>query len=191
MTSCHDRRKAYLFVVILLGATFFAALRAGSETAGVWLGVPFIKQTENGCGSATLAMFLQYWSAHGAAVAPERADANAIQRTLYSPKLHGITASDMQKYLTDSGFRAFAFEGSWSDLREHLTKGRPLIVSLRPGRYGPFHYVVVVGVDWAQDAAFVNDPARGKLLRLERQEFEKEWSAVRNWTLLAVPASAN
>jgi len=38
---------------------------------------------------------------------------------------------------------------------------------------------------------FVNDPARGKLLRIERAEFEKEWQAAKNWMLLAVPASAD
>jgi hypothetical protein len=37
----------------------------------------------------------------------------------------------------------------------------------------------------------VNDPARGKLLRIERAEFEKEWLAAKNWMLLAVPAQAD
>jgi len=160
--------------------------------AGVWLDVPFIKQTEDGCGSASLAMLLQYWRAHGTSVAPEKAEAASIQTQLYSPKAHGIFASDMERYLRDTGFREFAVQGEWSDLRQHLEQGRPLIVSIQLGKARvPFHYVVVTGMDWRREAVFINDPARGKLLRVERQEFEKEWQAVRNWMLLAVPAAAN
>jgi ABC-type bacteriocin/lantibiotic exporter with double-glycine peptidase domain len=116
---------------------------------------------------------------------------DAIQKLLYSRKGHGIFASDVERYLKESGFRVFALRGAWSDLREHLAQGRPLIISLEPGNSrAPLHYVVVTGMDWQREAAFVNDPARGKLLRIERAEFEREWLAARNWMLLAVPAPA-
>jgi uncharacterized protein YvpB len=162
-----------------------------AQSAGVWLDVPFIKQSEEGCGSASIAMLLQYWAAHGTPIVAGRDDAAAIQKQLYSRKAHGIFASDMQKYLKESGFRAFALDGTWSDLREHLGKGRPLIIGLQAsGAKGPLHYVVVTGMDWQRGAVFVNDAARGKLLRIERAELEKEWQATGNWMLLAVPASA-
>jgi ABC-type bacteriocin/lantibiotic exporter with double-glycine peptidase domain len=162
---------------------------ARAETAGVWLDVPYIKQTEDGCGSASMAMLLQYWSAHGTAIAPGRDDVAAIQKQLHSREAHGIFASDMERYLRESGFRVFTLRGEWSDLREHLSQGRPLIISLQPGNASaPLHYVVVTGMDWRREAVFVNDPARGKLLRIERAEFDKEWLAARNWMLLAVPA---
>lgn len=162
------------------------------EKAGIWLDVPFVKQTDEGCGAAAIAMVLRYWAAHGAAIPSGRADAEAIQKELYSRKAHGIFASDMERYLRESGFREFAVRGEWQDLRQHLEQGRPLIISLQPGPASvPLHYVVVTGIDWTHEAAFVNDPARGKLLRVERQEFEKEWSAARNWMLLAVPARDN
>jgi uncharacterized protein YvpB len=162
-----------------------------AQTAGVWLDVPFIKQTEEGCGSASIAMLLQYWAAHGTPVPAGRDHVAAIQKQLYSRKAHGILASDMERYLQESGFRAFALSGTWSDLREHVGKGRPLIIGLQPGSTkGPLHYVVVSGMDWQREAVFVNDPARGKLLRIERAELEKEWQATRNWMLLVVPASA-
>lgn len=158
------------------------------EKAGVWLDVPFIQQTEDGCGSASLSMLLEYWGAHGAEVPAGKADASAIQAQLYSPKARGIFASDMERYLRQSGFRVFAISGVWSDLRQHLSLGRPLIVSLQAGGKGtPLHYVVVTGIDWEHETVFLNDPARGKLLRVERPEFEKEWHAARNWMLLALP----
>ena len=174
--------------------SLFAVVLAQSQTAenaGIWLDVPFIKQTAEGCGSASIAMLLQYWSSHGTSVAAGRDDADAIQKMLYSRKGHGIFASDVERYLKESGFRVFALRGTWDDLREHLTQGRPLIISLEPGSTrAPLHYVVVTGMDWQREAVFVNDPARGKLLRIERSEFEKEWLAARNWMLLAVPANA-
>jgi len=34
-------------------------------------------------------------------------------------------------------------------------------------------------MDWEREAGFVNDPAP-ETLRIERQEFEKEWQAARN-----------
>jgi predicted double-glycine peptidase len=173
-----------------------APVRAGQGTterrAGIWLDVPYVKQTEDGCGSASIAMLLQYWGAHGTPVAPDRADAVIIQKQLYSRKAHGIFASDMERYFQESGFREFAIRGAWSDLREHLRQGRPIIISMQPGSTkAPLHYVVITGMDWQREAVFVNDPARGKLLRVERPEFEKEWQAAGNWMLLAVPASAN
>ncbi len=178
------------FLLSLFPALFAQA--APAKSSGVWLEVPYVKQTEDGCGSAAIAMLLQYWSAHGAPVAAERADATAIQKLLYSRKVHGIFASDMQRYLRESGFREFAMRGEWSDLRQHLEQGRPLIISLQPGHTKALlHYVVVTGMDWERDAIFVNDPARGKLLRIERQKFENEWQAARNWMLLAVPAVGN
>jgi len=157
----------------------------------VWLDVPFVKQTEDGCGSAAISMLLQYWKAHGMPVDSHRADAEAIQKQLYSPKAHGIYASDMESYLKDSGFRVFLLDAEWKDLIEHLKQGRPLIVSLQPGNSkAPLHYVVVTGIDWQSGAVFMNDPARGKLLRTERADVEKEWRPNRNWMLLAVPQRA-
>ncbi len=72
------------------------------------------------------------------------------------------------------------------DLRSHIAKGRPLIAGLKPKR-APAHYVVIVGVDPQDAAVLVNDPERGKLLRMDRSEFEKVWHGTDNWTLLAVP----
>jgi ABC-type bacteriocin/lantibiotic exporter with double-glycine peptidase domain len=177
-----------LFLTLFLGR---ATHPASQEGAGIWLDVPFVKQSEDGCGSAAISMVLQYWSAHGAQVASRRADATTIQKQLYSPKVRGIFASDMENYLKGSGFKVFVLSGSWADLQEHLKQGRPLIVSLQPSSAtAPLHYVVVTGIDWQRDAVFIHDPARGKLLRIERAEFEKQWRPNRNWMLLAVPEKA-
>ena len=162
---------------------------AAKASVGVWLEVPYVHQEKDGCGSAALAMVLRYWQTKNVPIAEERSDPAKIQRELYAAKPRGIYASDMERYMRDSGFDVFAFRGEWSDLRTHILKGRPLIAGLkRKGQ--PAHYVVIVGIDPENAAALVNDPEQGSMLRIERAEFEKSWQGTENWTLLAVPRHA-
>jgi ABC-type bacteriocin/lantibiotic exporter with double-glycine peptidase domain len=178
-----------LFLLLFLGP---AVRTAPQEKAGIWLDVPYVKQTEDGCGAAAISMLLQYWNAHGAGIDTERSDASAIQKQLYSGKVRGIHASDMESYLKESGFRVFPLNGDWKDLLEQLKQGRPLIASLQPdSAKTSLHYVVVTGIDWQNGAVFINDPARGKLLRVARGDFEKQWRPNRNWMLLALPEKAS
>jgi predicted double-glycine peptidase len=148
----------------------------------LWIDVPFIRQDKEGCGSAAIGMVLKYWQ-------PEaEVDVDAIQRQLFSKSAGGIYAKDVVRYLESRGYRVFAFRGEWSDLENHIAKGRPLIVALEPNaRRAPLHYVVVAGVDSAQGLVLVNDPAQRKLLSISRAEFERDWKSTDNWTLLAVP----
>lgn len=132
-------------------------------------------------------MVMDYWVAQAGA-GRSAGDVNSIQRELYSPREHGITAEQMQQYLREHGYQVFALNGAWSDLEEQLRKGRPLIVALKPRGQRELHYVVVDGIDPARGMITMNDPAERKLLTRERAGFEQEWSATRNWMLLAVPA---
>jgi ABC-type bacteriocin/lantibiotic exporter with double-glycine peptidase domain len=171
-----------LICILCLCGFVFAA------TPGVWLDVPFIRQEKEGCGAASIAMVMQYWSKKQNKPIDATSDAVAIQRVLYSGKDHGIRASDVERYLQQHGFRTFAFTGKWDDLAQHLAKGRPLIVALKPSALETsLHYVVVVGVDPEESVVLLNDAAQRKLLKQERGSFEKEWSAVGRWTLLALP----
>lgn len=174
------RRSAIPFLAVV------AALAAADNS--IWLDVPFVPQVENGCGSATLSMTMQYWQRHGAPVAPPDADAARIQQQLYSPESRGIAASAMRQYLEAHGFRAVVFRGRWEDLSDQLAKGRPLIAAIRSGA-DTFHYVVVAGVSGG--TVEVNDAADRKLRQVSRAEFEKKWKATGNWTLLAVPRSGS
>lgn len=188
-----NRLPRRLFLALSLCGALYAA-----QNPGLWLDVPFVKQEKNGCGAASIAMVMQYWQKTGTAsgALPELAsnsstDPEIIQRALYSPKDRGIRASDMQRYFEDHGFRTFVFRGGWDDLKAHLEKGRPLIVALKPlPSETALHYVVVVGLDWQENVVLVNDAAQRKLLKQDRAAFEKEWSAVDRWTLLAVPRPA-
>jgi len=169
-----------LVLLCLCGLVFSA------EPAAIWVDVPFVKQTKDGCGSASVAMLMQYWASHGARMSAATTDPDVIFHTLYSPEAHGIYASKLEGYLQQNGFRTFAVSGRWSDLKQHLEKGRPLIVALKTGG-GSLHYVVIAGLDEKQSLVMLNDPAQRKLLRTDRGSFEKEWSGTHNWMLLAVP----
>jgi len=173
--------------LLICGIIVPTALSA--QPSAVWLDVPFIKQEKDACGAASIAMVMQYWLRQQGRAADSSADATHIQHVLYSSKAHGIYASEMEHYFQQSGFRTFTIRGEWEDLNEHLQKGRPLIVALKPGAGGDLHYVVVTGLDSSQDLVLMNDPAQRKLLKQDRSSFEREWSATGKWTLLALPES--
>jgi ABC-type bacteriocin/lantibiotic exporter with double-glycine peptidase domain len=167
-------------VSLALGVSLGAA-----ALPGVWLDVPFVKQEKDGCGAASIAMVMQYWQAQQGQPANDTSDASRIQRALYSAKAHGIYASDMERYFQEQGFRTFTIRGEWEDLKQHLDKGRPLIVALKPASGTALHYVVVTGL--GPGMVMVNDPAQRKLLQEDRSSFEREWSAAGKWTLLVLP----
>jgi ABC-type bacteriocin/lantibiotic exporter with double-glycine peptidase domain len=155
------------------------------------LDVPFVKQEKNGCGSASIAMVMQYWQKQQGRSLSGSAEATQIHQALYVPGADGIYASAMERYFQEHEFRTFSFRGDWELLQQHLQKGRPLIAALKPsGSDGPLHYVVVVGLAPEQDLLLLNDPWQRKLLKQNRTDFEKQWSATGKWTLLALPQPA-
>src|SRR5216683_3896238 len=177
--------RAVRTTTMLLGV---CSLLLAANLPGVWLDVPFVKQEKDGCGAASIAMVMQYWQRQQGGSASQDSDAIQIQHVLYSAKARGIYASDMERYFREKGFRTFTIRGEWEDLKQHLDKGRPLLVALKPAGGGsPLHYVVVTGIDQEQEIVMVNDPAQRKLLKQNRSGFEREWSAAGRWTLLALP----
>src|SRR3954452_6913299 len=158
----------------LCGIFLSATMLAGAS--GIWLDVPFIRQEKDGCGAASIAMVMQYWQKQRSLPPDSGSDAAAIQHSLYSSKDRGIRARDMARYFQQHGFQSFAFTGKWEDLQQHLEKGRPLIVALKPSAMeSSLHYVVVAGVEPDQDLVLLNDAAQRKLLKQERASFEKQW----------------
>jgi ABC-type bacteriocin/lantibiotic exporter with double-glycine peptidase domain len=182
--------RAIIFFLLTCAMGVGSVLAA--QPAEVWIDVPFVAQTKDGCGAAAISMVIQYWEKRAGQSAPSSADPERIQAALYSPAAGGIPASKMREYFQVSGYRAFAFQGNWSDLVHHVQDGRPLIVSLKAsGPLGPLHYVVVTGIDVERGYVYINDPAQQKLLRISREGFESEWNPTHNWTLLAVPQSGD
>lgn len=176
-----------LTLSVFLGVSV-CVLVGESRPRSFWLDVPFVRQSPEGCGAACISMVMRYWYKDDHVHSREDSDPAVIQRRLFDRRAGGIVAADMERYFQEKGFRTFAFRGDWKDLQNHLSKGRPLIVCLGEGSLQhTLHYVVVVGLDDVQGVVFVNDPARRKLLKLDRARFEKRWSVMDSWTLLALP----
>jgi len=175
----------------LVASLCLCGLVLAAGAPGIWLNVPFVKQEKDGCGAASIAMVMQYWLKQQARPVGVSAEAAEIQHALYAPQAHGIYASAMERYLREQGFRTFVFRGEWDDLKQHLQKGRPLVVAVKPSEHVPLHYTVIAGLDLEQGLVLLNDPAVRKLLKQDRSSFEKAWNAAGNWTLLAVPQWAN
>jgi predicted double-glycine peptidase len=164
------------------------AIACGVTSAAGPLSVPFFQQQKNGCGAASVAMVMHYWAGRPvgstmAAPAPE-----LVYQRLYAPERKGILLADMRRYLEENGFLAFTLRGRWNDIEQHIAKGRPVIVGLKPGRAKGMHFAVVAGVDG--EAVLLNDPTRRKLHRLNQNEFEKAWAASEHWMLIATPRPA-
>ncbi len=172
-----------LFAALLLSGVLLAG------ASGVWIDVPFVRQTDRACGAATASMLLRYWAAKGFDVRGADVPLEDLHAALYSRDHAGTLGSALESYLQQAGLRTFVFRGDEADLAEHLAKGRPLIVCLDPPRGGVLHYAVAVGLDPAGDAVLLNDPARKKLARYDRKDFLESWNAAGAWTLLAVPRS--
>jgi len=174
--------------IVTLGVFLLSAACLAGETqpSGIWVDVPFVKQEKDGCVAASISMVMRYWNQDPSPMLSARADPRIIQRALYSGDAEGILASAMERYFQEEGFRTFVFRGEWTDLKHHLSLGRPLIVCLKESG-SQRHCMVITGLDRQRRFVFVNDPARRKLLRLEWAEFEKSWNDAEKWTLLVVP----
>src|SRR5262245_17932249 len=160
-------------MIALVLATFLAA-------SSVWLDVPFVHQTENGCGSAVAWMVLQYWS-----TAPPL---DEVHRVLFSRSKNGVSTIDMEKFFRERNFKTWAFRGEWTDLQHHLLRRRPVIVCLKPAKHSDtLHFVTVSGFDENEGIVLVNDPAGKKLQKMAQSDFERQWASADHWTLLAVP----
>lgn len=171
----------------LAAAVWLAVCGAALAAAplNIWVDVPFVRQQKNGCGPASIAMVMEYWQNHQPAL--PRDGATEVLRALV-PGRDGVPAREMLRYFEQHGYRAYAYAGGWSDLAHQLEKGRPFIAALQPEGGDSLHYVVVAGIDDGEQVILLNDPAQRKLLKESRAQFEREWKATGNWTLLAVPA---
>jgi predicted double-glycine peptidase len=170
--------------LVLCPVLLFAALAAPKA-----LDIPFVQQAKAGCGSAAVAMVIQYWARQYPTLERAEADSERIDKLLPPTSAKGIQGKALQQYLEKQGFETFIFDGELADLRHHLGKGRPVMVCFAPGgSRSPLHYAVVAGLD--EQSIWMNDPARGKLFQEELDRFIPEWKVTGNWALLAVPRPA-
>ena len=142
------------------------------------LEVPYVPQQKDTCGAAALSMVLQYY---GVAVFHDE-----VAGELRKPELRGIAGSALAGFAAARGMTAVAHAGDIDHLRDHVGKGRPMIVAWAMGR-GRYHDVVVVDFDEARDRVIVHDPARGASRAVQMDTFRRRWAGAGYWTLLVAP----
>lgn len=164
-----------LAVALTLRGAASTGLRADDQRSP-WLDIPFVRQVKAGCGSAAVAMMIQYWARQFPELGSAQADSERRDQLLPATPPRGIGGEALEEYLKTKGFKALVFDGEMPDLHHHLEKGRPVIVCLAPkGSRGPLHYAVVAGLD--DQSVWLNDPARGKLFHEDVRRFLRSGAA--------------
>lgn len=144
------------------------------------LPVPFVAQEKDTCGAAALAMVLGYYG--------EPVPQGTIAGALLEDELHGIRGSRLADFARGRGMVALAFAGDLALAREHVARGRPLILALAAGR-SRYHDVVLIGFDDVRREAIFNDPAAGAARRVSERDLDERWRATGRWTLLVQPSA--
>jgi ABC-type bacteriocin/lantibiotic exporter with double-glycine peptidase domain len=150
-------------------------------TSPGWISVPEVplalqKSTED-CGTAALAMVLEFWRIP---VTPEEWESSDL---LIAGK--GSRAGDLRDLARQKGLQAFLIHGRWEDLQNEVGRGHPVIVGLvKPASSGAVtHYEVVVAVHPEREIVVTHDPANG-LRQNSLSGFRKEWDPAGYLTLV-------
>jgi hypothetical protein len=167
---------ALLLGVFLAVSTHAAAPGAFGNQALTILDVPFLAQGEQLCGGAAAAMVLRYWG--------ERETLAEDFASLVDERDSGIRGDVLADAVRRWGWIVHSFRGDIDGAKDHLARGRPLIVLIedQPGRY---HYVVLVA--WPDGHVILHDPARAPFRTLADPAFSTAWAATNLWTLLILP----
>lgn len=142
------------------------------------------------CGAACVAAVAAHW---GVSFADFKAK--------YPSAASDATGADLQAMAQNLGLTAFAYQGSFDDLRDNLSKGRPMIAMIpvplvaRGGLVSsvvlntwneigprPAHWITIVGLI-GRDSVVVNDPSSGPLL-IRWEKFNAWWAQKGNLCVL-------
>jgi ABC-type bacteriocin/lantibiotic exporter with double-glycine peptidase domain len=105
--------------------------------------------------------------------------------------IKGLSGQQLKELAARYGFSAHSFPGHAQSVRDHLSKGRPLILALSSSRLLNFnHFVVLVGWDALKQEWIVHDPADGPYRRRSAKRLTAQWDQLHNWTLLVLPQTS-
>lgn len=141
--------------------------------------VPFIKQSENHCGPASLAMILQYNKLD--------VDLKQLSSQMITPAARGTYATDLITAVRRQGMVAIRI----NDLKSLLTEvsaGNPVLVFQNLGfSFMPrWHYAVVVGHDLDGPDVILHS-GKKKFLKTDMRFFERTWSMTDYWGIVVLP----
>jgi ABC-type bacteriocin/lantibiotic exporter with double-glycine peptidase domain len=177
------RRLAAALALLLAAGCASSRYETLSPSATV-LPTPLVEQDQlHECGLAALSSLCGFYQVP----IPEAERADLAQRAAQEK---GLTGAELRDALQRLGFEVWIFEGTFdrtpTGVLHHVEQGRPLLVMTDENDQN--HYCLLIGHDPELGNVVLLDPLRGRVL-LPDETFEQQWSAVRHFTLLAVPAS--
>lgn len=150
----------------------------GLPRQAVVANVPFIEQSANHCGPATLAMATA-WAGRPISVAE-------LTEQVYTPGAHGSYQADMVSAARRNGFLAIPMQNLPSLLAE-VAAGHPVIVfeNLAFNWYPMWHYALVYGYDLdAENVLMHSGPVKAKTW--DMRKFERSWMLGDYWGLIVL-----
>ena len=141
--------------------------------------VPFVPQTTDQCGPASLAMLLTHTGVS------TRVD--ALRERVYLPAREGTLQYELLAATREAGRVALVVRPSPDDLLAHLDAGRAVLVlqDLGVAWRSRWHYAVVVGY-LPEEQAFVLRSGPEARLLMKRPAFLKSWQRGGNWGMVAL-----
>lgn len=144
-------------------------------------GVPFIQQTQNFCGPASLAMAMN-WT--GRAIS-----ADELSAQTFTPGKEGTLQADILGASRRNGMLVIPVQGIPALLTE-LAAGHPVIILQNQAFtwYPKWHYAVAVGYDLKEgELTLHSGPQAYKSVDLRK--FEHSWSLAEYWGVVVLPPS--
>lgn len=141
--------------------------------------VPFIKQKENHCGPASLAMLL----GHRNMSIP----ADELAAQMYTPLKEGTFQTDIISATRRQGMMALPVT-SVENLLKELAAGNPVLVFQNLGlkKIPKWHYAVAVGYDLKKPDIILHTGS-DKNHRTDMRVFEHSWSLGNYWAITVLP----
>lgn len=141
-------------------------------------GVPFIRQTREQCGPASLSSVFSYY---GFEIHPD-----VIAKETYNSKLKGALITDLENFSGASGFNTESGRGTLDTLKGFINQKKPVIVLIDLGVWfiSKPHYVVLFGYS---DKGFLSHDGEKAYRTFIYSDFEKMWEKAGRPYLLVYP----
>ena len=143
-------------------------------------GVPFIDQTTDYCGPATLTMAMR-WAGQNVSV-------ESVAAQVFTPGMSGSLPENLVGTSRRQGLMAVPVH-SFSALLTEVAAGHPVIVFANLGfRWAPvWHYALILGYDLKKKEMIMHS-GHEEFHRESMRRFEHTWMLADNWGLVVLPA---
>ncbi len=128
-----------------------------------------VQKQQSDCGLAALAMIAGAWG---------RTWSVDDLAHRVPPGKHGVKLRTLRDLARQRGLEAFAIRATLDDLRNELSKGRPVLLGLilpHDNDRNRSHYEVVIALNTTDGTVITIDPATGGWMRRTPQVLDIEW----------------